>query len=97
MSNGQGTQQCFFAINDEDLVGMVGQFIKAAKVAKNHLKGHVITNGDHLKIHPSAHAVIGVGHGLSKLLALLDGQALTNSLDNVKGKFIGHGRKVIGL
>ena len=85
------------SVDHKDLIGMVGQRLKPSQVAQHNLKTDIVANRDHLEVHAGSDAVIGVRHGGPQLLSLLDGQALANPLDHIKGQLFGHGGQVIGV
>ena len=81
----------FIIVDDEQLVGMVGQFIEAAQIAQDDPERNILAHGDDVEIHHRADRLLGVGHRRAQLLALFGRQAKENVLDDVVRQI---GRKV---
>jgi hypothetical protein len=73
-------------VDNEELVGVVGQFVEAAQVAQHHLERDVLADGDHLEIHQRPDGFLGVRHGSTQLLALLHRERLEDVLDDLLGE-----------
>ena len=69
-------QELALAVDHKELVGMVGQRLKAAQEFQNNLKRDVLADGNHLEVHARTHALFGVAHGRAQLGALFVRQAL---------------------
>jgi hypothetical protein len=94
---GQYAAQVFVAIDDEELVGMVGQFVEAAQVAQHHLQRHVLAHGDHLEVHQRADRVFRVGHGGAQFLAFLGRQRAEHVGQHALGQVGGEVGQFVGI
>ena len=84
----QRAEQRAALVDDEDLVGVIGQFLERAQLAQHHVERVVVANGDRLEVHQLADRVLRIGHRCAQLLALLLRKALADLLDDI-GRQVG--------
>ena len=65
-------------IDHEDLVGVVGQRLEAAKIAEYELDRRLLPDRNDLKVHARADALLRIRHGRAKLGAFLVGETFLN-------------------
>ena len=87
----------FVAVHDEELVGVVGQFVEAAQVAQHDFQGHVLAHGDHVEVHDGAHRIVRVGHRRPQFFALLHRQGLENVGDDPCGRSGARSAQFVGI
>ena len=68
------------AIHHEELIGVIGQLVHAAQIARRGLEGHVLAHRDVIEIHQRADRAFGIGERRAQPLALLDRQRLDHLL-----------------
>ena len=61
-------------IDNEELIGVFRQFIKAPKVAQHDFERDVFTHGYHFEIHQCADGILRIGKCRMQLFALVDRQ-----------------------
>jgi hypothetical protein len=69
----QGALEPLLAVDDEELVGVVGELVEAPQVARRSLQGHVVAHRDVVEVHERADGALGVGERRPQALALLRG------------------------
>ena len=77
-----------FAVDDEELVGVVGQFLETAQIAQHDFKADVFAHRHHVEDHERAHRVFRVGHGRAQLFAAFGVEGLEDVLDDL-GRQVG--------
>ncbi len=93
---GQHPFQALVAVDHEQLVGMVWQFVETTEVTQDRFQADVLAHRDHFKIHDRANRILGVGHRRPQLLALFRRQRAKDILDHLLrqigcqvGQFVG--------
>ena len=85
---GKRAEQFVGPIDDEYLVGVVGELRQAAQIAQDGLERHVVANPHHFEIHDGADRAFRIAHRFDEARALLDGQAFLHLADDI-GRQVG--------
>jgi hypothetical protein len=88
----QRTAHASFAVDHENLVGVVGQFVEQAQIAQHDLERHVFAHRHHVEVHQRADRIVGVGHGGAQLFALFHverAEHVLHDLDRQVGREVG--------
>jgi hypothetical protein len=85
------------AADHEQVVGVVGQFAAQAQIAQHHVDIDVGANGDHVRVHQAAGAVLRVRQHLLQPLAILAIHRLEHFVDDGVGQILDQVGKVVDV
>ena len=93
----QRALQHLLAVDHEQLIGVVGQLVQAAQVARHRFQRHVLAHRDMVEIHQRADRAFRVRQRRAQALALLERERLHHLRDDARrqvGRDVG---ELVGL